>query len=233
MSQFAGFPEGTISFLSDLARNNRKTWFDAHRVEFDRFILEPARAFTDAMGERLTAIAPGIIAEPRINGSIFRTYRDTRFSKDKTPYKTHLGIFMWEGEGPKMECPGFYFHLEPPNLLLGGGIHIFSKPLLEEYRRSVVHPKHGPDLEEAVQTVSQHLNIGGRYYKRTPRGYDPDHPLADFLLHSGLTAWTEGPIPAALHSDRIVDHCFNIFKNMAPLHRWLLKMAARARTGRI
>ncbi len=232
MSGFCGFSEETVRFLSSLAKNNRKTWFEAHRTDFEKHVLAPGRAFTDAMGERLTAIAPGIIAEPRVNGSIFRIYRDIRFSKDKTPYKTHLGIFLWEGEGPKMECPGFYFHLEPPNLFLGGGIYIFSKPLLEQFRRSVIHPVHGPELDEAVACVAERFNIGGRYFKRTPRGYDPGHPLADFLLNNGLTGWVEEPIPEALYSGALLDHCLKIFEGMVPLHRWLLKMAAQAHAAR-
>jgi len=233
MTTIEGFPEAAVKFLSDLARNNNKAWFEAHRDDYHRFIVEPAEAFTEAMGERLTAIAPGIIAEPRINGSIFRIFRDTRFSKDKRPYKTHLGIFMWEGEGRKMECPGFYFHLEPPKLLLGGGIHIFSKPLLDEFRRSVVHPKHGPELDEAVGSIPKRLNIGGRIYKRTPRGYDPEHPLSDFLLFNGLTAWTEGPIPETLYGPEIIDHCFKVFREMLPIHTWLRGMSGRARGARI
>jgi uncharacterized protein (TIGR02453 family) len=233
MSEFTGFPEGTVTFLAGLAKNNKKAWFDAHRSDYERYLIWPARAFTEALGERLTAIAPGIIAEPRVNGSIFRIYRDARFSKDKTPYKTHLGIFCWEGEGPKMECTGFYFHLQPPNLMLGGGIHIFSKPLLEEFRRSVVHPKHGMKLAGAVSKVSKSLDIGGRHYKRVPAGYDPDHPFAQFLLFNGLTAWTETKIPETLYSAEIVDHCFEVFRKMMPLHEWLKEMAARSRAASV
>ena len=233
MSQFSGFPERTVTFLSDLAKNNKKDWFDAHKDEFNRFVIDPAKAFTEAMGEHLTAIAPGIIAEPRVNGSIFRIYRDARFSKDKTPYKTHLGIFMWEGEGAKMECPGFYFHLEPPKLMLGAGIHTFSKPLLEEFRRSVTHPKHGHDLAIAATNVSKLFDIGGRHYKRVPAGYDKDSPYAPFLLFNGLTAWVEEPIPTILHSSMIVDHCMRVFQEMAPVHRWLLEMAKRARAASV
>jgi len=233
MSEFTGFPEGAVTFLADLAKNNKKAWFDAHKNDYERYLLWPARAFTEAIGERLTAIAPGIIAEPRVNGSIFRIYRDARFSKDKTPYKTHLGIFCWEGEGPKMECPGFYFHLQPPDLMLGGGIHIFSKPLLEEFRRSVVHPRHGMKLAGAVTRVSKSLNIGGHHYKRVPAGYDADHPFAQFLLFNGLTAWTETKIPEAIYSAGIVDHCFDVFRKMVPLHEWLREMAARARAATV
>jgi uncharacterized protein (TIGR02453 family) len=229
VTPFNGFPEQTVTFLADLAKNNKKAWFDAHKEEFNQFVIDPARAFTEAMGERLTAIAPGIIAEPRVNGSIFRIYRDTRFSKDKTPYKTHLGIFMWEGEGPKMECPGFYFHLQPPNLMLGAGIHIFSKPFMEEYRQSVVHPKHGPELVAAAMSVSKLFDISGRHYKRVPSGYDKDHPYAQFLLFNGLTARVEEPIPPTLHTSMIVDHCYRVFEGMALLHRWLLGMAGRVK----
>ena len=233
VTEFRGFPPEAVTFLSDLSRNNKKTWFDVHKGDYERFLLEPARDFTEAMGERLTEIAPGIVAEPRVNGSIFRIYRDTRFSRDKTPYKTHLGIFLWEGQGPKMECPGFYFHLEPPNLMLGGGIHIFSKPLLEEFRRSVTHPQHGPKLAGAVARVSKSLNIGGLHYKKVPRGQDPEHPFAQFLLFNGLTAWTEGPIPEALYGPGILDNCFEAFRKMMPIHEWLGEMAERSRGARV
>jgi uncharacterized protein (TIGR02453 family) len=227
MNSFKGFSKETVKFLKDLAGNNKRDWFNEHKEDFNRYVIEPARGFVDAMGERLMEIAPGIIAEPRVNGSIFRIYRDTRFSKDKTPYKTHLGIFMWEGEGPKMECPGFYFHLEPPNLMLGGGIHIFSKSLLEEYRNSVVHPGHGLALVTAAMKVSEVCNIGGVHYKKVPRGFDKDHQFAQFLLYNGLTAWVQTPIPEEVYSEKIVDYCFDVFKGMAPLHYWLREMIKR------
>ena len=109
MTEFNGFPKETVKFLKNLAKNHKRDWFNEHKGDFDAYVTEPARGFVDAMGTRLMEIAPGIIAEPRVNGSIFRIYRDTRFSKDKTPYKTHLGIFMWEGEGPKKSLMKFPF----------------------------------------------------------------------------------------------------------------------------
>jgi uncharacterized protein (TIGR02453 family) len=228
MSSFPGFPPETVKFLTDLAKNNKKTWFDANREDFDRYVMEPARGYVMAMGEKLTGIAPRIVAEPRVNGSIFRIYRDTRFAKDKRPYKNHLGIFCWEGEGAKMECPGFYFHLEPPNLMLGGGIHSFSKPLLEEYRKSVVHPVHGPDLDEAIRKVGKKFNIGVPHYKRVPRGFDPDHEFAEYLKFAGLTASVQVPIPDELHSGKIIGYCYKLFKGMEPIHAWLRDMQLRS-----
>ena len=99
---------------------------------------------------------PGVVADPRTNGagSIFRIYRDTRFSKDKRPYKTYLGILFWQGRGKKMENPGFYFHLEPKGLMLGAGTYTFMKQGLEAFRKAVVHRTRGPALAKAVKKVA-------------------------------------------------------------------------------
>jgi uncharacterized protein (TIGR02453 family) len=192
--------------------------------------MATARDFVSEMGELLKRLSSGIIADPRTDKSIFRLYRDTRFSKDKSPYKTHLGIFFWEGNRPKMECPGFYFHLEPPNLLLAAGMHCFSKPLLEAYRDSVVDPKQGAALLKAAKQVSKNseYEVGGKAYKKTPRGYDPKHKNAEFLLHDGLYAAITEEIPKELYSRDILEYCFARFKVMAPVHGWLLDMIHRA-----
>ncbi len=222
---FSGFPKECIKFFKDLSKNNNKAWFDEHKPEYEKFVLSPARDFVFHMGERLKEIAPGIVADPRVNKSIFRIYRDTRFSKDKTPYKDHLGIFFWQGALPKMECSGFYFHLQASGLMLGVGIHCFSKSLIKVYRDSVVDAKMGPSLVKAVNEVSKNgYEIGGERYKRIPRGYDPNHKNAQYLLHDGLWAsWSSAP-PKELGSEKIVDLCFDKFKDMAPLHKWLKKM---------
>jgi uncharacterized protein (TIGR02453 family) len=106
---FEGFPPEGLAFLAGLAEHNEKAWFDAHRAEYERGLLEPARDFVDAIGPELEAVHPGIHADPRVNGSIMRINRDTRFSKDKRPYKTHLDLWFWEGEGPSRMRPGFGF----------------------------------------------------------------------------------------------------------------------------
>jgi uncharacterized protein (TIGR02453 family) len=119
MAGFNGFPPEAVTFFQGLQNNNNKTWFEARKPDYQKFVLEPAQEFIEEMGVRLKQLSPGIHADPRVNRSIFRIYRDIRFSKNKTPYKTHLGIWMWEGEGAKFESSGYYFHLEPPNILLG------------------------------------------------------------------------------------------------------------------
>ncbi|MFQ5652091.1 MAG: DUF2461 domain-containing protein [bacterium] len=226
---FAGFPRQCVEFFTALKNNNDKVWFEKHRAEYDHYVMQPARDFVAAMGDRLREIAPRIIADPRVNKSLFKIHRDTRFSPDKTPFKTHMGILFWEGERKRMECSGFYFHLEPPELMLGAGIYLFPRPHLQEFRKSVVHAKHGPALAEAVNHVAQHGEfwLGGKHFKQTPRGFDSDHERAGFLLFNGLTVGTTVNIPSSLYSSEIIDACFEKFEKMAPVHRWLVAMTER------
>lgn len=222
-TMFEGFPRETTQFYRDLAENNNKRWFDEHKTDFNGNVMAPAADFVFELGIRLSDIFPGINADPRLNKSIFRPYRDTRFSRDKTPYKTHLGIFFWEGKLPKMECSGFYFHLEPPDLFLGAGIHCFSPRLLEAYRAAVAHPVSGPALVKAVASLTSKPGyfIGGKHYKKLPRGYKAEGAAADLLLHNGLFASHEEPIPDTLYSREILDYCISIFREMAQVHKWL------------
>jgi uncharacterized protein (TIGR02453 family) len=232
VGSFSGFPKRTVTFLRALAAHNDREWFAAHKDEYEAAVMEPARAFVLAMGERLRRLTPGIKAEPRqsgagrprTDGSLFRLYRDTRFSADKSPFKTNLGILFWEGSGSRMENPGYYFHLEPPTLMLGGGLYIIPRPLLERYRRAVADPEYGPELAAIVRKLLSRpgFTIGGEHFKRVPAGYDPDPAAAGLLRHSGLYAGYEIPIPAELHSTALVDYCFDRFKPMEPLHRWLV-----------
>ena len=237
---FSGFPKRTVTFFRDLAAHNDRDWFAAHKAEYEAAVLAPARAFVLAMGERLRRLTPGIQFDPRANGSLFRIYRDTRFSADKSPYKTNLGILFWEGSGPRMDCSSYYFHLEPPSLMLGCGLYVFSRPLLERYRRTVADPEYGPELAAIVKKITARpvphgdggksarpgYTMGGEHYKRVPAGYDPDPAAAALLRHDGLYAGLEVPIPAELHSAALVDYCFEKYKPMEPLHRWLTKLVA-------
>jgi uncharacterized protein (TIGR02453 family) len=229
---FKGFSKECVRFYSDLVKNNNKPWFDEHKPDFEAHVMQPARDFVYEMGERLKIISPKVVADPRINKSIFRPFRDTRFSKDKTPYKTHLGIFFWEGPLAKMDCPGYYFHIEPPMLMLGVGNHCFSRPVLEAYRDAVVDDSLGKALGNAIETVKSKgdYSIGEKQYKKVPRGYDKDHPNAELLLYGGLTAFVETPIPDELYSPDIIEYVFERFEHMAPIHAWLLQMTRLVKT---
>lgn len=229
-ASFTGFPEETVKFFKGLTKNNYKVWFDEHKGDYENFVKAPAQAFVSDMGIRLREVSPKVNADPRVNKSIFRIYRDARFSKDKRPYKTHLGIFFWEGPGKKMECPGYYFHLEPPNLMLGAGLYMFPREYLEEYRESAVHKKYGPALAKAIDEINKKgpYTIGGTCYKRVPRGYDPEHKNAELLKHKGLFARIETRTPKELHSEALLDYCFEKWRDMSALHKWLVEMTARA-----
>jgi uncharacterized protein (TIGR02453 family) len=222
MPGFTGFSKELPKYFQNLKKNNSKQWFEKHRNEYDEFVLSAARDFVVAMGDRLRQIAPGLNAIPKINQSLFKINRDVRFSKDKSPYKTNMGIWFWDGRRKRMECPGFYFHFEDQRLRFGTGFYMFPRNLLPVYRDAVVDKKLGAALKRAVKNVSdQGYTVGGQHYKRIPQGYDADHPNAEFLLYNGLHAMSEEKVPPAFYSDAIVDYAFGHYKNMLPLHQWL------------
>jgi uncharacterized protein (TIGR02453 family) len=225
---FKGFSEKTVRFFRELAANNNREWFAAQRRDYDEYVLRPAQAFVVAMGERLRRLTPGITADPRPDGSLFRIYRDTRFSPDKSPYKTHLGIFFWEGKSPRMECSGYYFHLEPPRLMLGGGMYAFPRRLLERYRQAVNDPEYGDELAAAIKKITARpgFSLGGKHYKRLPPGTDPTLPNAGLLLHNGLYAGWETDVPAEFYSAALIDYCWERFCPLEPLHHWLSDLSS-------
>lgn len=230
---FRGFSHGTVAFWQELRQNNDKLWFDRHEARYRRDVLEPSRDFVVAMGERLRELAPLVRADPRVNGSLFRIYRDTRFSPDKSPYKTHMGLWFWDGEGARMACSGFYFQLEPPNVMVAAGIYRLPKELLEAYREAVADDRRGPALAAAVAAIeAAGLAVGNERYRRVPRGCDPGHPRARLLRFDGLYAFTEEPIPPALFGEGLVEWCFERWAPMLPLHEWLRQMVDDARVRR-
>jgi uncharacterized protein (TIGR02453 family) len=225
MADFSGFPRETVAFLAALEENNDRDWFKAHKREFEGAVIAPARAYVEAMGESLRDLAPGIMAIPRIDQSIFRFHRDTRFSNDKRPFKTHLGIFLWEGPRAKLENPGFYLHLEKDRLMIGGGMHCFTKDQLPIYREAVDHDRSGAALQEILDAGAAHFPGGGAAYipdyKRVPPGYPKDHPRAELLKKKGVTFGEEGPIPDALFGPGALDYVLARFETMRDLHGWL------------
>lgn len=219
---FTGFPPEAVRFYRQLAAHNERDWFAAHKAVYERQVLEPAQAFVVALGARLRRLSPTLRFDPRPggSGSIFRIHRDTRFSKDKTPYKTHLGIFFWEGE--RKWGPGFYFHLEPPRLQLYVGKYVFDREALAAWRAAVAGRELGEPLAALLRRLQRRgYTLGGQHYKRVPAGLAADHPRADLLKHNAVWLCADEPLPDVLHAPRLVDHCFAHFKAMSPLHVWL------------
>ena len=222
MTEFKGFPKELPAYFQNLAKNNNKLWFNEHKSDYEDFVKQPCIDFVSAMGERLQVLVPGINAIPKINQSLFKIHRDVRFSPDKRPYKTNMGLWFWEGKGKRMECSGFYFHLEKEQILFGAGVYLFPKPLLERYRNAVVDKKHGKKLPAIVKNLAKGgYRMGGKHYKKTPRGFDASHPNAEFLLYKGLHAGIEMNIPKVFYTEKVVNLAFEHYKNMLPLHQWL------------
>jgi uncharacterized protein (TIGR02453 family) len=223
LDEFGGFTKDTFKFLRNLEKNNTKEWFEDHRETYEEKVFQPSLSFISGMGERLSSIAPDIVAIPKTDKSIFRIYKDIRFSKDKTPYKTHVGIFFWEGKRKKLENPGFYLQLNKSSIYIASGLYIFPNDLLKPYRDSVVHPRRGAELTSIIKkiTKSPSYKVGDAHYKRVPRGYDPEHPNAELLLYNGIHAYCESSIPEEIYSSQFVEYCYKIFKDFSPLHTWL------------
>jgi uncharacterized protein (TIGR02453 family) len=219
------FPQSTIKFLAALSKNNNKEWFEKNRARYDFELLQPAMQFVIDVGEKLSELSQNINAIPKIDKSVFRLYRDVRFSKNKAPFKTNLGLYFWEGHGKKMECSGFYFHIEPKLFFLGTGMYLFTKDQLKEYREVVSEPAKGKQLMDILSTLLKNKNfkLGGRTYKKTPRGYDSEYKYQELLLHNGLYIYYESANFDDLINKDPVKFAFKFFKEMYSIHKWFVE----------
>ena len=217
------FPKNTAAFLNKLKKNNNREWFEANRELFNSDFLAPAVQFVAEMGEKLITLDPEIMAIPKTDKSIFRLHRDVRFSKNKEPYKTNMGLFFWNGRKKKMDGSGFYFHLEPKYFFVGVGNYMFPKDLLKKFRDVVADSGSGKELDLIVKRLKKKgFNLGGKKFKKVPRGYDPASPCAEYLLHDGIHVYYEEKDLKKL-TNNPVDYVFRLFKEMQPLHQWLVK----------
>ena len=225
MTEFKGFPKELPKFLSQLEKNNTVAWFSAHKEDYETFVKQPSEEFVSVMGETLRTFCPGINAIPKVNKSLFRINRDIRFSTDKSPYKTNLGILFWEGPGKRMESSGFYFHLEGDMMMLGCGLYIFPKPIMQKFRETLMDKKKGKELQKITEAfVSEGYAMGTKHYKKIPKEFSPSSDFEkEYLLYNGLSAFMEFPIPDLLFSSEIVEFTRCHFEKMNPLHRWIMK----------
>jgi uncharacterized protein (TIGR02453 family) len=221
---FAGFPREGFEFLAELATDNTREFFDAHRMIYETALLEPAKGFVVALGEQLRArVSPGIRAEPRVNGSILRITRDTRFATDKRPYKEHVDMWFWEGDAPSRERPGLSVRLRPATVVLSAGIHRFEPAALAAYRAAVDDDRSGEELEVAISdaTMLRGVKLGGLAYKRVPRGFEADHERAELLRHGALYVSGEWKLPRGTSGPGFVSWVADRLEQIAPVERWL------------
>jgi uncharacterized protein (TIGR02453 family) len=219
--EFQGFPADTMTFLKELAANNDRAWFDAHRRRYERSLKKPAEDFVSAIAPALERLDPSVRAEPRVNGSIFRINRDTRFSKDKRPYKEELAFRF--PTGSKSEgSSGFFMRIRPGIVGFAAGVWAFPGPALERFRESVADDTKGAALDELMDG----LQINGcaftaASYKRVPKPWQQDHPRGDLLRMKGLLGGVEQQTPASLNSPEFTEWCAQQFSKLEPLHAWL------------
>jgi uncharacterized protein (TIGR02453 family) len=190
---FEGFRPEAIQFLADLAANNDRAWFQPRKADYERLLKRPLEALCVALDERFRSRGVPLLADPA--RSPFRIYRDTRFSKDKSPYKTNLGAgFPWienrsaPGGHGDAHGAGGYFHFEPGEIFVGGGMWHPETPRLTAFRQAVVgDPQRIRAILEGPAFVARFGHVNGDRLKRVPNGYPADHPQADLLRLKDVT----------------------------------------------
>jgi uncharacterized protein (TIGR02453 family) len=188
------FDPELFEFLTELKANNDRDWFTANKARYEAHVLEPALAFIEDFAPRLEQLSPHFRADPRRSGgSLFRIYRDTRFSKDKTPYKTNTGMHFRHARAKDAHAPGFYLHLAPGQVFGGGGIWHPDTPTVTKIRQAIVADPERWRAATREPPFSDALSIGGddNSLKRVPSGFDPDHEFADDLRRRDYFGWAE------------------------------------------
>ena len=193
-----------FEFLRELKDNNERPWFEANKERYRADVRAPVLDFIADFAQPLSEISPYFVADPRANGgSLFRIYRDVRFSRDKTPYKTNVGAHFRHSAGRDAHAPGFYLHFEPDTCFAGCGIWHPDNQTLKRIRDAIV------DRAEEWQSITgtggfrSTFEMMGESLKRPPRGYDPEHPLIEDLKRKDFVAITSFPEEDAYQPDFI------------------------------
>ena len=201
---FNGFSPELFKFFEQLRKNNNRDWFAENKTRFEDEVLFPAMEFVKAMEKPLHKVSPHFLAvAKRSGGSIMRIYRDTRFSKDKTPYKTNLGIHFRHEAGKDVHAPSYYFHVDNKHIFVGAGIWHPDNPTLKQIRALIDDdPQRWKRVTNNKKYREQFEQVGDSL-KRPPKGYDESHPLIVDLKrkdHIGLTKLKRKD----LYSDQLV-----------------------------
>ncbi len=227
MSKFNGFSREAILFLNQVKQNNNKLWFDEHYDFYKEEILEVSRDLVEDLGGKLQEITPSINVVPKVNGSIYRFSRDARFSKDKTPYKTHLSYLFWQGNLKRTRCPGFYLAIRPEYIQIGVGINHFTPEYLQAWREQCAHPKNGKMIRKTFDQLKQAgLMIKGEQLKRIPRGFSNSEGglNQDLIRYKGLKCWYQLPFPQQVYSPDLPEFCFEYYQALLPMFQWMVEI---------
>lgn len=229
MSAFSRFTPGALTFLRGLRRHNERPWFEANRPTYEREVLGPLRLLSEELDVRFARLAPEFVSPPK--RALFRIHRDVRFSKDKSPYKTHAALWVFHrdaGRGVGRDAhggAGFYFHLEPGASMVAGGFWMPPRPLLSTLRDAIAEDRR--PFERIVKAKPFVARFGGLTddepgvrLTRVPRGFAPDHPAAHWLRFNSFTASRPLTDAEAL-SPKLVDTIMKDYAALLPLVRWL------------
>jgi uncharacterized protein (TIGR02453 family) len=217
-------PSGTlgtpaIQFLKSLKRNNTREWFDAHREQYENDVKAPAKRLAEDLRPLLSPCFPWIEVSTK---SIYRINRDTRFSDDKTPYKTWIGYLFRDRRFDKEWAPALYLGLDPTGIAMGAGIWRFQSLQRAIYRERITQSPSDRSFTNAMLLVERAgFEAKGSELKKIPRGYDGDHRNAEYLLHNGLYASKELDFPKSFGTERFAHELARLFLPCKDLMDWM------------
>lgn len=219
---FNGFGRDFFAFFRELKANNERGWFEANKQRFRDQVQAPMSAFIEAMAPRLAKISKDFTADPRPNGgSMFRVYRDVRFSKDKRPYKEHAACHFRHRFGKDAHAPGFYMHFAPDEVFFGGGMWLPPSDALAKIRGAIAaKPAAWKKMLGDAKFAARFGGVGGEALSRPPRGFDPAHPFIDDIKKKSFFAMGEGSVKSA-QSPKLVDEVTETFRAASPLMKFL------------
>jgi uncharacterized protein (TIGR02453 family) len=221
MNRFPGLPGDFFKFFGDLKQNNNRDWFNDNKARYQASVADPISEFIVCMAPRLKKISPHYVANPAPHGgSMFRIYRDTRFSKDKTPYKTHAAVHFRHEAGKNAHAPGYYVHLDSNELFFGGGIWAPPGPQLTLIRDAIVDNARTWSRITNAAKVRAAGGIKGDSLKRPPRGFDADHAHIEDLKRKSLYVMVESK-PSAAYQPEFIDQVTEAFRIATPLNRFI------------
>ena len=218
---FAGMPDEGLAFLEDLEERNTKDFFDANKAVFKEQVQAPFAGLVEAAAARLRRSVPDL-GQPKV----FRIYRDLRFSKDKTPYKTSMSASVpsrprEEGDGPGIDT-GFYVNVGPAGLYVASGLYHPGRPELGRVRAAMADPDSGPELEAILRrAAAKGLEPWLDPLQRMPKPYPADHPRAALLKARSLVLNRQRDRAPWLRTAELLDHLVADWKAMVPFNRWL------------
>ncbi len=222
---FEGFPKQGIEFLKKLKKNNNRPWFQSHKEQYDELVKFPMQCLIASLAQKMIDSAPEMKFDPQ--KSIFRIYRDVRFSKNKAPYKTNIAAaFDLKGNKKPVETPGLYVGVEPGEIFIGGGLYMPSGEQLKSIRRSLVNdPEEFLSVVRSKRFKKEFGGIQGDKLKKAPLGFPKDHPMIEHLKYKQFFAGNVYDHPICF-SPKFANTVAKVFEDTMPLVRWLAKATA-------